>query len=311
MYDIIIIGAGPAGISAGIYAVSRGMKTLVIEKASIGGTIGKVSTVTHYSALIQDETGETFANRMKAQALASGVEIIYETVIETKLQGDIKEIHTEVSKNDTDGKEAHVYLAKTVIIAAGCTPRRLNITGEDRLWGKGIGMNAAKSAENYAGKNVYVVGGADGAVKEALYLSKFAQSVTIIHFEDTLGCIPEFLNKVKAASNIRVLTSSRLSAVYGEHHVEALDIKNETDNTITTIKDDNCGIFLYAGSVPNTSLFDGLHTDNGFITVNEKMQTNIDGVFAAGDICAKQVRQAVTAAADGAVAAINAAACIK
>ena len=107
------------------------------------------------------------------------------------------------------------------------------------------------------------------------------------------------------------MTSSRLSAVYGEHHVEALDIKNETDHTVTTIKDDNCGIFLYAGSVPNASLFDGLHTDNGFITVNEKMQTNIDGVFAAGDICAKQVRQAVTAAADGAVAAINAAACIK
>ena len=177
-------------------------ETLVIDKASIGGTIGKVSTVTHCSALIQDETGETFANRMKAEALASGVEIIYETVIPKQcFKVILKNSIQKYPKTMQIESKAHVYLTKTVIIADGCTPRRrLNITGENRLWGKGIGMNAAKSAKDYAGKNVYVVGGADGAVKEALYLSNFAQSVTIIHFEDTLGCIPEFLNKVKAAS---------------------------------------------------------------------------------------------------------------
>lgn len=297
MYDIIIIGAGPAGISAAIYAVSRGKKTLIIEKEAVGGIIGKVSTVTHYSALIPNETGATFAERLKTQALAAGAEIIYEKVTGTCLNGTVKTIRTE--KN--------CYEAKKIIIAGGSTPRKLGIAGEDRLAGKGIGMNAAKSGRDYTGKNIYVVGGADGAVKEALYLSQFAKELTIIHFEDTLGCIPEFKNKIEQDSNIRVLTSSRLKAVCGKDHVERLDIENEKDGSITSVEDDGCGIFVYAGSLPNTDIYPGLALENGYIVTDEKMRTNLPGVYAAGDIRAKQVRQAVTAAADGAVAGINAA----
>lgn len=297
MFDIIIIGGGPAGISAGIYAVSRGKKTLIIEKNKIGGMIGKVSTVTHYSAIIPDETGETFAKRLEDQARGAGVEIVYEDVQDVKLEGDVKEVKTD--KN--------TYECSKIIIATGTTPVMLGIPGEVELCGKGMRMNAAKDGKNYAGKNVYVVGGADGAVKEALYLAKLAKKVTIIHFEDKLGCIPEFKNKVEASDNIEVLTSSRLNAVHGTDHVESLDILNVDDNSIRTIEDPGCGIFVYAGGTPNSGMFKGVELHGDFIKVDNHMMTNIDGVYAVGDVRLKQVKQVATAVADGAIAGINAA----
>ena len=194
-----------------------------------------------------------------------------------------------------------------MILANGSTPRKLNIPGEAELAGKGIGMNAAKCGKNYTGKNIYVVGGADGAVKEALYLAQFAKNLTIFHFEDSLGCIPEFLNRVKETPNICVRTGYRLKAVYGASHVEKLEIEREKDGETEMIEDDGCGIFIYAGSTPNTELYNGLELIDGYIVTDEKMRTNLLGVYAAGDIRVKQVRQAATAVADGAVAAINAA----
>lgn len=297
MYDILIIGAGPAGISAGIYAVSRGKKTLIIERDQVGGIIGKVSTVTHYSAIMENETGATFAKRMKQQALGAGVEIVRENVIKTELTGQVKTIITE---NGT-------YQAKKVILANGSTPRKLGIPGEEELSGKGMRMNAAKDGASYACKNIYVVGGADGAVKEALYLAQFAKKLTIIHFEDQLGCIPEFKNKVERTDNIRLCLASRLHAVYGEEQVERLEIAREKDGAIESIIDPGCGIFVYAGTVPNTDIYPELSLENGYIPVNEKMETELSGVYAAGDIRVKQVRQVATAVADGAIAAINAA----
>lgn len=297
MYDILIIGAGPAGISAGIYAVSRGKKTLVLEQAQVGGIIGKVSTVTHYTALMAQETGATFAARMKEQALNAGVEIAYETVTGVELEGEVKTIHT------TQG----IYQARRVILANGGTPRKLGIPGEVELAGKGMGLNAPRDGASYAGKNIYVVGGADGAVKEALYLASFARQLTIIHFEDQLGCIPEFRNKVDAAGNITVRLGSRLHGVYGKDQVERLEIASERDGTVETIEDPGCGIFVYAGVTPNTQLYTQLELQDGYIVTNEKMETSIPGVYAAGDIRVKQVRQVATAVADGAIAAINAA----
>ena len=297
MYDIIIIGAGPAGISAGIYAVSRGKKTLVLEQAQVGGIIGKVSTVTHYTALEQRETGATFAARMKEQALRAGVEIVYETVTGVTLTGDVKTVRTD--KN--------VYQSSKIILANGGTPRKLGIPGETELAGKGMGLNAARDGAAYTGKNIYVVGGADGAVKEALYLSSFAKQLTIIHFEDQLGCIPEFRQKVASAKNITLRLGSRLHAVYGQDQVERLEIASERDGHIETVEDPGCGIFIYAGVTPNTQLYSELALDNGYIPTNEKMETAIPGVYAAGDIRVKQVRQVATAVADGAIAAINAA----
>ena len=214
MYDIIIIGAGPAGISAGIYAVSRGKRTLILEKAQVGGIIGKVSTVTHYTAIEKQETGATFAARMKEQALQAGVEIVQAEAVHVALTGEVKSVTTDRG----------IYEAKRIILANGGTPRKLGIPGEKELAGKGMGMNAARDGAAYAGKNVYVVGGADGAVKEALYLAGYAKQVTVIHFEEQLGCIAEFRQKVAAAGNISVRLASRLHAVYGQDQVERLEI---------------------------------------------------------------------------------------
>lgn len=297
MYDIIIIGAGPAGISAGIYAVSRGQRTLVLEKAQVGGIIGKVSTVTHYTAIQSQETGATFAARMKEQALNAGVEIVQAAVTGVKLTGDVKTVTTDQS----------TYEARRVILANGGTPRKLGIPGEIELAGKGMGMNAARDGAAYKGKNVYVVGGADGAVKEALYLASFSKHLTIIHFEEQLGCIPEFLQKIAATNNISLRLASRLHAVYGQDQVERLEIANVHDGSIESVEDPGCGIFVYAGVVPNTELYTELTLQDGYIPTNEKMETAIPGVYAAGDIRVKQVRQVATAVSDGAIAAINAA----
>lgn len=297
MYDIIIIGAGPAGISAGIYAVSRGKKTLILEKNTVGGLIGKVSTVTHYAGIIDGETGVTFAERLKNQANNAGVEILNENVTGVELKEKVKKVHTDKG----------TYLAEKVILANGTSPRRLGIEGENELFGKGIGMNAAKDGAKYKGKNIYVVGGADGAIKEALYLSQFAEKVTIIHFEDKLGCIAEFKEKVNKTPNITLRLGSRLHAVYGVEKVESLEISDEKTGAIETIEDSGCGIFVYAGTVPNTELYTDLKLENGFIPVNENMETELNGVYAVGDIRCKQVRQVATAVSDGTIAAIHAA----
>ena len=297
MYDIIIIGAGPAGISAGIYAVSRGKRTLILEKAQVGGIIGKVSTVTHYTAIEKQETGATFAARMKEQALQAGGEIVQAEAVHVALTGEVKSVTTDRG----------IYEAKRIILANGGTPRKLGIPGEKELAGKGMGMNAARDGAAYAGKNVYVVGGADGAVKEALYLAGYAKQVTVIHFEEQLGCIAEFRQKVAAAGNISVRLASRLHAVYGQDQVERLEIASEQDGSIETIEDPGCGIFVYAGILPNTELYTELALEGGYIPTNDKMETAIPGVYAAGDIRVKQVRQVATAVSDGAIAAINAA----
>lgn len=296
MYDIIVVGAGPAGISAGIYGVSRGKKVLILEKGEVGGLIGKVSTVTHYAGIVPGETGESFAARMREQAESAGVEIRPETVEQVQMQGDVKTVVTDQGR----------YTCKKLILANGTTVRKLGIPGETELAGKGMGMNAAKHGANYAGKHVYVVGGADGAVKEALYLSSLAEEVTIIHFEPQLGCIAEFRDKVKKTRNIRLMLNTRLHAVRGEGQVEQLDLRSEVDGSICTVDDPGCGIFVYAGTVPNTQLYTELELQNGYIPVNDWMETSIPGVYAVGDIRVKQVRQVATAVADGATAAVHA-----
>lgn len=300
MYDLIVIGAGPAGISAGIYGASRGLKVLILEKNKVGGIIGNVSTVTHYAAIVEPESGDSFAKRMERQALGAGVEIRYENVTGVELAGEVKKVVTSRGS----------YEAKKLILANGSTPRKLGIPGEAELAGHGIGLNAARDGEKYRGKNIYVVGGADGAVKEALYLARFARELTIIHFEDKLGCIAEFRRKVAETSNIRLRLNSRLQAVSGNGQVDVLEIRSEKDGSVERVEDFGCGVFVYAGTLPNTELYGGLELVDGYIPVNDKMETAIPGVYAAGDIRVKQVRQVATAVSDGAVAAINAAAAL-
>lgn len=295
MYDMIIIGAGPAGISAAIYGKSRGKKVLVLEKKQVGGLIGTVSTVTHYTAIVKEESGDTFAERMKEQALGAGVEIRYETVTETTLTGEIKKVVTDQES----------YESKTLILANGGSGRMLGIPGENL---KGVRLNAPKDGLNYKGKTVYVIGGADGAVKEALYLAELAAKVIIVCVEDELACIQEFKDKVFTHDTIEIMPHSSLTAVYGSEAVEELEFTDNKTGKKQIVKDAECGVFVYAGIVPNTQMYTELKLEGGYIPVDGSMQTEIPGVFAAGDICVKKVRQVATAVSDGAIAGIQAAA---
>lgn len=294
MYDIIIIGAGPAGISAAIYGKSRGKKILVLEKTRVGGLIGTVSTVTHYTAITKNESGETFAKRMEEQAAYAGVEVRYENVTQTALTGEVKKIITD--------KES--YECKAVIIANGGHGRMLGIPGENL---KGVRLNAPKDGPDYKGKNVYVIGGADGAVKEALYLAETARKVTIVCVEDELVCIQEFKDKAATFDNIEIMPHSSLTAVYGNERAEELEFTDNKTKEKHVVKDAECGVFVYAGIVPNTQMYTELQLDNGYIPVDDSMQTKIPGVFAVGDIRVKKIRQVATAVSDGAIAGITAA----
>ncbi len=295
MYDMIIIGAGPAGISAAIYGKSRGRKVLVLEKDQVGGLIGTVSTVTHYTAVLKEESGKTFAGRMKEQAINAGVEIRYERVTEVKLIGERKKAVTEKGS----------YEGRTIILANGGSGRMLGIPGEHL---KGVHLNAPKDGPDYKGKNIYVIGGADGAVKEAIYLAEIAKRVTIVCLEDELACIQEFKDKTAARQNIEIVPHTSLTAVYGDERAGELEFTDNKTGEKWVVKDAECGVFVYAGIVPNTQIYTELRLEGGYIPVDEWMQTEIPGVFAAGDICVKGVRQVATAVADGAIAGIRAAA---
>ena len=296
MYDLIIIGAGPAGVSACVYATSRGLKVLVIEKNAVGGIIGGVSTVSHYTAITQNETGATFAKRMEEQLLGSGATLTIEEVISVDFENNTKKVTT------TKG----VYQAKAIIIANGSTAKKLEADGAEKFRGKTFAVNASKTAEKYRGRNMYVIGGADGAVKEALYLSKFAKQVTIVCVEEELACIQEFCDKVKSTSNIVVRPHSSLTSVKGNEEIEQLVFTDIKTKETEQISDDGAVVYTYIGLIPNTQMYDCLHTDNGYLIVNNDMETSISGVFAVGDICKKAVRQVSTAVSDGTIAGINA-----
>lgn len=298
-YDVIVIGAGPAGVSAAIYATSRGKRVLVLEQAQVGGLIGKVSTVTHYTALNEDETGATFAARLARQLDECGAELRLEKVTGVQLAGEQKAVTTA----------AGTYTARAVVLANGGTGRKLGIPGEAQLAGKGMDMNAARDAAAYAGKDVYVIGGADGAAKEAIFLAKTAKHVEIVCVEPALACIAQFRNVIAGLSNVSVRPQSKLVEVKGTDHVEALVFSDLEGNNRVEVADDGCGVFVYAGVTPNTGLYGEVAlTEDGHIQVNERMETSVPGVFAAGDIRKKQVCQVATAVSDGAVAGINAAA---
>lgn len=293
-YDLIIIGAGPAGVSAAIYAKSRGANLLVLERNQVGGLIRNVSKVTHYTGIIKEETGISLASRMEEQLKEYAIIVKNEEVVETNLKDNIKTIITN--------KET--YQAKKVIIACGTNPKRLWVKGEERLTGKGVRMNASLHKGLYVNKKVMVVGGADGAVKEALFLSNFVAKVYLVVVEDSLVCIDEFKKKILTKNNIEVIYHSSVKEFVGSDKLESVIIKNNKTNDETTI---NCdGEFSYIGSSPASGIFNEVNMQDGYILTNSMMETNLEGVYACGDIINKKVRQVATAVAEGAIAAISA-----
>ena len=302
IFDVIILGAGPAGLTAGLYAGRSGLRTLIIEKGPDGGQIALSSDVENYPGqLAAGETGASLAARMAEQAARFGAQRTADEIQSAELNGKIKKLTGQNGE----------YLAKTVIIACGAHPRPIGCENEAQFIGRGISFCATCDAPFFRGLEVFVVGGGDSAAEEALYLSKFARKVTVIHRRDQPRAVKTTQERLFAEQKISFLWDSIVTRADGGDVLNSLTIKNVKTNVLTTLQADRSdgifGLFGFTGYLPNSKLFEGvLDMQDGYIKTDRDMRTNLPGVYAAGDIRSKSVRQAVTAAADGAVAAIQA-----
>lgn len=294
MYDVIIIGAGIGGLTSAIYAGSRGKKVLVIEKYKPGGVLGNVSSVTHYPGVIKNETGKTIISRILDQLKIYDINLVIEEVLDFKVDKDIKNIKTNKGN----------YLSKNVILANGTSPKKLQANLEN--FSGDIHYNVIDNVDRYKNKEVFVVGGSDGAIKEALYLADITKKVSVIHHSDKLGTINEFKEKLAKKNNIELIFHNEIKKIVGNKDEFTIFLKDIHSNDIKELNEKESGIFVYIGSLPNTSIYKSLDLENDFIVTDEKMRTNIPGVYAVGDIRNKSVRQAATAASDGVIAGIEA-----
>ncbi|MDD7369506.1 MAG: FAD-dependent oxidoreductase [Berryella intestinalis] len=295
--DLIVAGGGPAGVSAAVYAASRGLDVVLVEARAIGGVIGKVSLVTHYAAVPDGLSGQRFAQLMFDQLASAGVRVAVDPAVRFDLGGDEKLVAC------ASGEE---YRAPFVVLALGTTPRFLGVPGE-RMYRS---MSAVADGPAFAGRTVYVIGGADGAVKEALHLSRIAAKVRLVCVEERLACIAQFRKLVEEAGNIEVVPATRLAGIEGDgSSVRRLRFESVASGEVRTMEDEGCGVFVYAGGTPNTDLVSGqVELRGGRIAVNEGMETSLPGVYAAGDVRDKQVFQVATAVADGCIAGVRASA---
>jgi thioredoxin reductase (NADPH) len=302
VYDLIIIGSGPAGLSAGLYAARARLKTLILERNKAGGQIVITDEVANYPGSVRDATGKTLVERMEEQVEEFGAERKKDNVKEVDFTGKIKIIKGEKEE----------YKAKSVIVATGAAPRHIGCKGENELIGKGVSYCATCDADFFTDLEVFVIGGGDSALEEALYLTKFARKVTVVHRRDALRGAKSIQEKVFKNPKIEIMWDSVVEEIKGDGIVESAVFKNKKTGEITEYfadeDDGTFGIFVFVGYLPINNLFKDIITMNeaGYIKTNDKMETNIEGVFAAGDIREKSLRQVVTAAADGAIAAVEA-----
>ena len=296
LYDLIIIGAGPAGLSAAVYAGRAKLNTLVLEANAEGGQIINTSEIANYPGCLQDDTGQALVDRMLKQAEDFGARIIRADVTDVSLDCDPKLI--------VCGE--HEYYANAVIIATGARHAMIGCPGEERFAGAGVSYCATCDGPFFEDLPVYVVGGGDAAVEEAIYLTKFASEVYIIHRRDWLRAARSIQEKAFSNPKIKFLLSCVVEEIKGEDYVESMVIKSLKYNRSVEVAGP-FGLFVFVGFKPNSALFDGqLEMERGYIKTDEDMKTSVPGVFAAGDIRVKSLRQVVTAAADGAIAAVSA-----
>ena len=302
IYDVIILGAGPAGLTAGLYAGRSRLSTLIIEKGQDGGQIAITNEIENYpGSNLEEESGPSLIARMTAQAKKFGAERVRDVIQSVELDGEIKKLvgaHGE-------------YLAKSVILATGAFPKPAGCIGEGKFTGKGVSYCATCDAAFFEDFEVFVIGGGDSAVEEAMYLTKFARKVTIIHRRDQLRAAKSIQEKAFANEKISFMWDTVVEELHGDELLSGMTVKNVKTGEVTTItadeEDGMFGVFVFIGFNPNSKLFEGMvDMENGYIKTDDNMHTNIPGVFAAGDIRVKSLRQVVTAAADGAIAAMQA-----
>ena len=302
IYDVIILGAGPAGLSAGLYAGRSRLDTLIIEKGQAGGQIINTDEIENYPGqIVEGETGVSLVRRMYEQTEQFGAEHVRDTITNVELDGDIKVLTGE---KDT-------YQAKNIIIATGAHARPIGCKGEAEFLGRGVSYCATCDANFFEDFEVYVVGGGDSAVEEAMYLTKFARKVTIIHRRDELRAAKSIQEKAFKNDKLHFMWDTVVEEVGGDGILSWMTVKNVKTGEVTKIEADEddgmFGVFGFIGTIPNSDIFKGSveMDERGYIPTDADMHTNIPGVYAAGDVRVKSLRQVVTAAADGAIAAVQ------
>ena len=300
IYDVIVIGGGAAGMSAGIYSGRAKMKTLVLEQSSVGGQAKTTNEIVNYPG-IRHTTGPKLMEEMHLQAEDFGVKFMQAEVLEAKLEGEVKVLKT------TNGD----FETRSVIIATGATPRTLGFPGEAEYRGRGVAYCATCDGEFYTGLEVFVIGAGFAAAEEAIFLTRFARKVTVIAREPEFTCAKTIADKVLAHPKIEVKFNTEIVEATGDELLRRVKfINNQTQETWEHVAqdDETFGIFIFAGYVPQTKVFNGLvEMDKwGYIITDENMHTSVEGVYAAGDLRPKVLRQVVTAVADGAIASLEA-----
>lgn len=295
VYDVVIIGAGPAGMTAAVYTARANLSTVMIERGVPGGQMANTEDVENYPGY-ESILGPDLANKMLDHAKKFGTEYAY---------GDVKEVldgnpYKIVKVGNKD------YKAKAVIVATGNKARLLGAPGEKELSGRGVSYCAVCDGAFFKNKELVVVGGGDSAVEEAVFLTKFASKVTIVHRRDQLRAQKILQDRAFKNEKIEFIWDSTLEEIYGENHVEGVRIKNKKTGEVTDFP--TGGVFIYVGMDPLTSAVEnlGITNDAGYILTNDNMETKIPGVFAAGDVREKSLRQIVTATGDGSIAAMQA-----
>ncbi|WP_148138046.1 thioredoxin-disulfide reductase [Candidatus Formimonas warabiya] len=299
IYDILVVGGGPAGLAAGIYGSRSRLKTAILQKGKPGGQAATTQELENYPGFSRGTTGPALMEAMAEHAKSFGTEILREEVIDLELEEEIKIVKT---------KSGAEYRSKAVILAPGAEPRSLNIKGERVLRGKGVSYCATCDADFFEDLDVVVVGNGDAAVEEAMYLTKFAESVTIIviHDEGVLDCNKASAEHAFANPKIKWVWNSVLEEIKGDGLVESVMIKNIKTGEISEMETN--GVFFFVGTVPKTEILKGKVelSEQGYVITNDLMETSVPGVYAAGDARVKYLRQVITAASDGAVAAVAA-----
>jgi len=301
IFDVLIIGGGPAGLSAAIYAGRARLSSLVIERGVFGGAAVQATEMANYPGVLPGETGAQLAKRIEEQAWSFGAEKAFGEVRAAELSGGVKEIAVGDS----------IYKGRTVIIATGKAadvPVKLGIPGEEEYLGRGVSYCAICDGPFFAGSDVFVIGGEDSALEESLYLAKVTRHVTIINDKDAFLADKKLIDLAEETENLSFLPDTIVTEIGGGDfitRVETESVMTGEKNSIIAAEGENFGFFIYIGTEPATGIFgDVIDTENGYIVTDENMRTNIPGVFAAGDVRHKSYRQAVTAAAEGATAAL-------
>ncbi len=295
-YDLVIIGGGPAGLTAGLYAARARLKVTLVEKIVVGGQILISDWVENYPGFPEGLSGADLVQRLTEQAKKFGLNIENNAVVSVNLSHPVKTIVL----ND------RTVTTHTIIIATGASPKKLGVPGEEMFYGKGISSCATCDAPFFKNRIVAAVGGGDTAVKESLFLTKFVEKVYLIHRRDRLRAEMILQERAFADEKIEIIWDSVLTGIQGFTNVENITVQNVKTKEEKTLSVDGC--FIWVGEIPNTKfLADGVKLDEkGFIVANLNMETSVPGVFAAGDVRNTPLRQIATAVGDGAVAAFSA-----